>query len=127
MQVEEFARLRAWAEETERKLNNRSSEDDVISVTENITSGSPSFGYGTRMIGRTVLEAARYCNRLTGDGSNPSAKELVNLILGKTEVVKAEMLHIILSQKSVDQKKAEIDAQFEQAKDYFESVMRQIK
>ena len=126
-QEEELARLRGQSEETACKLSRHSQGEDDESLNDDVMSGTPSFGYGTRMIGRTVLEAALYCNRLTGDGSDPSAKELVNLILGKTELIKAEMLQIILSQKDADEKKAEIDAQFEQAKDYFESVMRQIR
>lgn len=126
-QEEELACLRGQSEETARKLNRDTQSEETGEIEEDLISGTPSFGYGTRMIGRTVLEASLYCNRLTGDGSDPSAKELVNLILGKTELIKAEMLKIVLSEKDAAEKRKEIDAQFEQVKDYFESVMRQIK
>ena len=47
--------------------------------------------YGAKVIGQIVVSAAEYSNKLT-IGSNSSQKELVNLILGKTEVAKSEIL-----------------------------------
>lgn len=126
-QEEELSALRAQSEQTARKLENRPEPDALSGDNEDVLASEPTFGYGARMIGRTVLEAAQYCNRLTGDGSDPSAKELVNLILGKTEVIKAEMLEVILSEQTPEEKKTAIDAKFEQAKDYFESVIHQTK
>ena len=54
-----------------------------------------------------------------------NSKELLNLILGRTEVAKAEILKTVSSDIAFDEKKAKIDAEYESAKDYFESVIRQ--
>lgn len=86
---------------------------------------TPEVEYGASVIGKTVIEAAKACNKLTADGSADGAKELVNLILGRTEVAKAEILNIVSSVDSFEAKKRKIDAQFESATDYFVSVMAQ--
>lgn len=81
--------------------------------------------YGAAVIGRLVIEAAKYCNRLTAGEQSGEVKELVNLILGRTEVAKAEILKIVTSDKPSEQKSEETDRCFEQAADYFKSVMAQ--
>lgn len=81
--------------------------------------------YGAEVIGKVVIEAAKCCNRLTSGEQSQEVKELLNLILGKTEVVKAEILKIVSSDVSPDDKLPEIDRCFTEAADYFESVMAQ--
>ena len=81
--------------------------------------------YGASVIGRIVVEAAKYCNRLTSDSSDSNVKELVNLILGRTEVAKAEILKCVSSNLPYEQKCVEIDKQFSEAQDYFASMMAQ--
>lgn len=81
--------------------------------------------YGASVIGKTVVEAAKCCNELTNESAGDIAKELVNLILGRTEVAKAEILRIVSSNIEMDEKTQQIDAQFDQAIDYFNSVMAQ--
>ena len=81
--------------------------------------------YAASVIGKIVVSATRHCNYLTATG-NPNAKELVNLILGKTEVLKAEILNIVYSPADFITKKALIDNQLDTAKDYFTSVKAQI-
>lgn len=86
---------------------------------------SPEVDYGACVIGKTVLLAAKHCNALTTEGEPEAAKELVNLILGRTEVAKAEILKITSSEYSLEDKKQKIDGCFDSAAEYFKSVMAQ--
>lgn len=81
--------------------------------------------YGAAVIGKTVVEAAKFCNQLTSSNSGEDVKELVNLILGRTEVAKAEILKIVSSQAELETKKQAIDQQYEKAVAYFSDIMAQ--
>lgn len=87
---------------------------------------SPEVDYGAAIIGKTVVEAAKSSNAVTAKGNPELAKELVNLILGRTEVAKSEILSIVSSKESFDTKKQKIDEQYENAVDYFNSVTAQL-
>ena len=87
---------------------------------------SPEVDYGASVIGKTVVEAAKCCNEVAAKGSQELSKELVNLILGRTEVAKSEILSIVSSEDSFETKKQKIDAQYENAVDYFISVTAQL-
>ncbi|MBQ6885397.1 MAG: hypothetical protein IJN56_06650 [Clostridia bacterium] len=85
----------------------------------------PDMEYGALVIGKIVVAAAEYSNKLT-IGGDESKKELVNLILGKTEVAKAEILSVIETDDSFDVKCTKMDQIATLAKEYFESVIAQI-
>lgn len=85
----------------------------------------PDMEYGAKIIGTIVVSAAEYSNKLTLGGDD-SRKELVNLILGKTEMAKAEILSVIETTETFDVKCAKIDQIAAVAKEYFESVAAQI-
>lgn len=80
--------------------------------------------YGAQVIGRIVVNAAEYSNRLTSGGET-KYKELVNLILGRTEVAKSEILGVVSSQNDIETKKREMDEIEKNASEYFENVMAQ--
>ena len=82
--------------------------------------------YGAAIIGKTVVSAAKHCNKLSTLHENPNTKELINLILGRTEVAKAEILKIISSDNELDLKKRLIDNEHFAAEEYFQSVLAQI-
>lgn len=90
------------------------------------TDVSPEVDYGAAVIGKTVVAAAKYCNTVTSNGNSELAKELVNLILGRTEVTKSEILSVVSSDESFETKKQKIDAQYENAVDYFKSAEAQL-
>ncbi len=81
--------------------------------------------YGAKVIGDIVICAADYSNKLTLGGDN-SHKELVNLILGKTEVAKSEILSVTEADEAYEVKCAKIDQIATVTKEYFESVLAQI-
>lgn len=79
---------------------------------------------GAAIIGRLVIEATRYSNRLTADGE-ARYRELVNLILGQTEATKAKIYELAVSNAEPAEKYAKMEQCCSEAFDYFESVMQQ--
>lgn len=80
--------------------------------------------YGSAVIGKIVVEAAKNCNILSLR-QNEQAKELINLILGKTEVAKSEILKIVSSDKEYSEKQRLIDSQYVAACEYFVGILGQ--
>ena len=81
--------------------------------------------YGAEVIGKIVVSATDYSNKLTAGGET-KYRELVNLILGRTEVAKSDILSVISTDESIDVKKEKINSVMEDTLEYFESVMAQI-
>ena len=97
-------------------------------VTEKVNEAvtiSKETEYGAEVIGKIVIKAAKYCNQLTAETSSEITKEQVNLILGRTEVAKAEILKVISANGDFEDKKTAIDTASKSAEDYFSSVMAQ--
>lgn len=80
---------------------------------------------GAAAIGKIVVKAATNCNALTAANDGYDPKELVNLILGRTEVAKAEILKAVESDLSLDGKLNLIETIKQSAMDYIDSVMAQ--
>ena len=89
------------------------------------TTVSEDTAFGASIIGKIVVEATTKCNKLTSAPEGEDVKELVNLILGRTEVAKSEILKIISTDCDIDSKKEQILAVQTAATDYFDSVMAQ--
>lgn len=117
------------------ELNKAKTEESQPAVTEpmrrleeKVISNAtlkPDMEYGAKVIGKIVVAAAEYSNKLTVGGDD-SKKELVNLILGKTEMAKAEILSVIETNDGFDVKCAKMDQIAAVSKEYFESVLAQI-
>lgn len=86
---------------------------------------SEDMEYASSVIGKIVVSAAKHCNRLTASSDSPETRELVNLILGRTEVAKANILKIISCEADILEKKQNIDRELEVCEDYFLSIMAQ--
>ena len=80
---------------------------------------------GAKIIGKTVIEAAKICNQITEKGGEDS-KELVNLVLSRCEVLKAEILAIACSEVNLEQKQEMMQTEENAAYDYFNSILAQI-
>ncbi len=80
---------------------------------------------GATTIGKIVVKAAASCNALTSANDNYDPKELVNLILGRTEVAKAEILKVVESDMPLESKLSLIENVKNSAMDYIDSVMAQ--
>lgn len=125
---EREAQINELKKENERLLSKLNATEPLKTLEAKVVkqaSVTPEVEYGASVIGKTVIEAAKACNKLTADGMADGAKELINLILGRTEVAKAEILNIVSSADSFDVKKQKMDAQLEGAADYFGSVLAQ--
>lgn len=81
--------------------------------------------YGSETIGKIVIKATELNSNLSVN-SSPDNVTLINLILGKTEISKSEILAIVSDDCSIETKKSKIDTVKNQAFEYFESVMAQI-
>ena len=124
--AKEIGDLKAKLEES--LLENKQTTEPMRRLEEKIIANAtlkPDMEYGAAVIGKIVVSAAEHSNNLT-IGGDDSKKELVNLILGKTEVAKAEILSVIESEDSFDTKCAKIDQIAVVTKEYFESVVAQI-
>lgn len=85
---------------------------------------SEDIEYGSKIIGEIVIEAALTSNKIK-ENNHPDLKELVNLILGKTEVSKGEILNIVSSEVSLSAKIQMIDDVKTQTFEYFKSILEQ--
>lgn len=83
------------------------------------------FIYASKIIGKIVVSAAKCCNKLSLPPNTAQNKELINLILGRTEVAKAQILKILNSENSFEDKKMLIDNEEVTAEDYFGGIMAQ--
>lgn len=123
---EEILKLKA---ENEALLENQTPTLPLQKLENKITSQaeiSDDTKYGSKIIGEIVVSAARHCNSLTvGLNNNEMTKEQINLILGRTEVAKAEILREVSKDISFDEKKSAIDFHKKSAEDYFKSVSAQ--
>lgn len=85
---------------------------------------TPEIEYGSKIIGDIILNSTESVNALMSSNKD-NVKELINLIMGKTEVAKAEILDIISSDSSFECKTAMMDSQAVETKEYFKSVLYQ--
>ena len=90
-------------------------EVELESVTE----------YAAQIIGKIVLEGTKINNSVAEAQSNLSV-DIINLILGKTEVCKSKIYDICHSKADDENKKRMIDSIFDECVDYFNSLKNQI-
>lgn len=119
-QINNFKKVETEQEKTVTEPLRRLEEKVITGATI-----KPDMEYASKVIGKIVVCAAEYSNKLT-IGGDDSKKELVNLILGKTELAKSEILTIIESTDTFDTKCAKIDQVAAVSKEYFGSVAAQI-
>lgn len=80
--------------------------------------------YGAVIIGKITVESAKCCDIISKNGGE-NVKELLSLVMGKSELSKAEILNIAMSDLDDEQKKELIDKELTDATDYFKSVSEQ--
>lgn len=79
----------------------------------------------SKLIGKIVLSSARYCNDLSLAPVKQNSKELIHLILGRTEVAKSAILEILSSDAPQDVKKTAMEKEVTDAEEYFLSIKAQ--
>lgn len=110
------------SDETDFRKEESASETEIKEVPQ--VTLRDDMEYGAEIIGKAVFLATEYCNRLSSEPGENN-KELINLILGRTEVAKAEILKIISSNEDSQSKVSAMNDELNQAEDYFKSVMAQ--
>ena len=126
--AEEINILKAKLEENKADDNQATVTEPMRRREEKIIANAtlkPDMEYASKAIGKIVVVAAKYSNKLTVGGDD-SKLELVNLILGKTEMAKAEILSVIEGENTLDVKCDKIDQIVEASTEYFKSVAAQI-
>lgn len=115
-------------EENENLKNQLQKSEPLLDLEEKVSQNaniSDETKYGATAIGKIVVSATKNCNLLANENF-ANAKELVNLILGRTEVAKAEILKIVSLESDFETKKTLIDNEITAAEDYFLSVRGQV-
>ncbi len=82
--------------------------------------------YGAEIIGKIVLEGTKI-NNLFAEKQNDLSLDVINLILGKTEVCKAKIYDICHSSIEDQKRKEMLDSLYTECMDYFASLSGQIQ
>lgn len=98
---------------------------NILPIGENVVLPDSIMEFGAEIIGKIVIESAKYAD-LVAASTTLNKKELLNLIMGKSEVCKAEILNVVTSNASTETKISLINSQLSEAVDYFKSVAAQI-
>ena len=78
---------------------------------------------GAAAIGKLVISSAVFANKLT-PGGKADNKELVNLILGRTEAAKLKIFEIAVSDCELSEKSGEMEKCFAETEEYFKEIVR---
>ena len=81
--------------------------------------------YGAQIIGKIVLEGTKASNSFR-DNPSEYSKDLINLVLGKTEVCKSAIYDICHTDAEDAEKIKNIDDVYKDAADYFQSLYKQV-
>jgi hypothetical protein len=81
--------------------------------------------YSVKVIGKIVMESVKV-NCVLASSENENKKELINLVLGRTEVAKEEISSLLACGLEEAEIKASIDKESEEVTEYFQSILGQI-
>ncbi len=98
---------------------------NILPMGEEVVLPNSIMEFGAEIIGKIVIESAKYAD-LVAASTAANKKELLNLIMGKSEICKAEILNVVTSNAETDAKISLINAELSEATDYFKSVLAQI-
>ncbi len=115
----ETAAAEKVAEETVLEENTETFETPIKKLEDKIAKNAVSNdaeSYGAKAIGEIVLAAAKACDaaKLQNAGD-----DRINLILGRAEVAKSQVLEAVSSEGTFDSKAIKIDKALEEARKYF--------
>lgn len=94
-------------------------------VTDEAECLDDAMRYGADVIGKIIRDGTRI-NNTFAEGSNALSIDLINLVLGKTEVCKAQIYELCRSEKPIDELKKQIDGIYTECADYFDSIVKQL-
>lgn len=106
------------------KLNARNKENEMNSHKG--IELSDEMQYAASVIGKSVVEVTKVCNEILVTDKSDNSKELLNLALGRNEVLKANILKILNEEIDFSKKQELIEKEKCEAFDYFNSIIAQI-
>jgi VanZ family protein len=113
--------------EDPQKAEDNSAVEEALKQQLDVIQLSSEMSYAATVIGQAVIKVTKLCNELVKtDEQNEMRKELVNLALGRTEILKSEIHKILQSEIPFDEKKELIEKERDDAYDYFDSIIAQI-
>lgn len=98
---------------------NHETNDEIIEIQL-----SDETEFAANIIGQMIISATECSNKLSLNGEKN--RELINMILGRTEVEKGNILDILLSETDFETKKKMMLSCKNASEEYFESVMAQL-
>ena len=98
--------------------------DNKVTTSKSVKPYTEETSAAAKAIGRIVVLCASYLNKLSGT-SYSDKKELVNLILGKCESSKAEILSAATSGLSSDETLSVMDNIYKDTEEYFKNILAQ--
>ncbi len=126
-QQETIERLENSLAEKSAELIQIKAEDEETKMAPNKEIKlSEEMEYAASVIGEAVVEVTKVCNKLAVNNTGENTKELVNLALGRNEVLKAEILKILALPVSFEEKQELILKEKQDAYDYFDSIRAQM-
>ena len=126
LQESEIKRLSASVlEKTAEIVQIKTEKEEILVQPENEIKLSDEMEYAAKIIGEAVIEVTKTCNYITEKGGD-NTKELVNLALGRNEVLKTEIFKILGLAVSFDEKQELIQKEKQEAFDYFNSIKAQM-
>ncbi len=113
--------------EDPQKAEDNSAVEEALKQQLDEIQLSSEMSYAATVIGQAVIKVTKLCNELVKtDEQNKMRKELVNLALGRTEILKSEIHKILQLEIPFDEKKELIEKERDDAYDYFDSIIAQI-
>ena len=108
------------------EIDTKPDEEEIVPTNAiEVPTLDDAMEYGAEIIGKIVVESARYSDMVNNKPSE-NTKDLINLIMGKCEICKAEILTIATGELDYNTKCDLMDSQLNDAIDYFKSVLAQI-
>lgn len=101
-------------------------ETPLENIKEKLSAPKSPFNaadYGAKAIGKIIVEATKTTADLS-ENAGSNAIEYINLVLGKAEVSKAEILNAVSGETDEKQKKMTIDGLVQKTCDYFEKIQK---
>lgn len=101
-------------------------ESKIVFAENESLQFSDEVEYAAKVIGSAVVRVTEVCNIIMKNATSTDCKDLVNLALGRNEVLKSEIFNISQSDKTFEEKKLLCDDEKREAFDYFDSIIAQI-
>lgn len=123
-EAESLAALSSAEEKNEAEASLEENNESVIIPIDEIPLDNV-FEFASEIIGKIVLAGTKASNEFA-DKPNEYSKDLINLVLGKTEVCKSQIFDICNSNLDDETKRAEILKIEKDALEYFDNLYKQV-